>query len=360
MPNQDSVDSAPSRMLLLDALRALAATIITWHHFSWYGPLSDYADPLIGSAISILANYGRVTQVFFVIAGYVMARSMTGRTWGGSQVGRYVCQRYVRLGLPYLVAVALAIGACTLGRGWLPSEVVDPPPTIGLILAHVFLVQKILGYDSFAAGQWFVCVIFQLSIVFAVMLFLRDRWTAWFPGSGRQRATVLMLIAGWILATSSLFYFNVGDTWENWYIYFFPQFFLGVLVYYGLQNRRAETALWLYLLLVVAALTYSFRWPLVNALITGLILIGATKWGIMEKWPKSRLVGYLGRTSYSLFLIHFIVLVVVATVWVRLGWTEPAAALAGLVVAYILSLATSFVFYHLVEVPADHLSRRFN
>src|SRR4051812_32999022 len=123
MPTPEILDSAPSRMLLLDALRAAAATIITWHHFAWYGPLSDYALPVAEGAFEWLANYGRLAvQVFFVLGGYVMARSMTGRTWGPAQVGRYIVHRYCRLGLPYLAAIVLAIGACAFGRGWLPTE----------------------------------------------------------------------------------------------------------------------------------------------------------------------------------------------------------------------------------------------
>jgi peptidoglycan/LPS O-acetylase OafA/YrhL len=315
--------------------------------------------PVAGSVVSWLANYGRATQVFFVVGGYVMARSMTKRTWGASQVGWYIVQRYCRLGLPYLAAIVLAIGACALGRGWLPSEVVDPPPTLKLILAHIFFLQKILGYDSFSAGLWFVCINFQLSLVFVAMLFLRDRLSRWFPVAGNEPSTAVLMIIGWTLALSSLFYFNIGDRWSNWAIYFFPHFFLGVLVFYGLKSNRGQVAFGLYVLLVAAALVYDFRWRLLSTLVSGLVLFLGGKLGIMDRWPKSRVIGYLGRTSYSLFLVHFSVLVAVATLWTRLGWTDPWAAVAGLAVAYIASLAVSFVFYRVVEVPAGRLSRKF-
>jgi peptidoglycan/LPS O-acetylase OafA/YrhL len=347
-------------MHFVDALRAFASTMIAWHHFALYGPLSDFAMPVADNIVRALANYGRATQIFFVVGGYVMARSMTGRTWGVKQVGRYIIHRYCRLGLPYLAAVVLGIAACAFGRGWLPSEVVDPPPTWNVILAHVFFLQKILGYDSFSAGLWFVCVNFQLSLVFVAMLYVRDGLSRFFP------PTALLMAMGWALAVSSLFYFNIGNRWDNWFIYFFPHFFLGVLVYYGLKSNWGQIMLGLYVLLIAAALVYAalvyatFRWRLQNALIAGLILFFAGKLGLMYTWPKSPVIGYLGRTAYSLFLVHFPVLVVVATVWMMLGWTSPWAAVAGLIFAYIASLAVSFVFYHLVEVPAGRLSRKFN
>jgi peptidoglycan/LPS O-acetylase OafA/YrhL len=347
-------------MHLVDALRALASTIIAWHHFALYGPLSDYALPVAGDAVRLLANYGRATQIFFVVGGYVMARSMTGRTWGVTQVGRYIIHRYCRLGLPYLAAVVLGIGACAFGRGWLPSEVVDPPPTWNVILAHVFFLQKILGYESFSAGLWFVCVNFQLSLVFVAMLYVRDRLSGFLPLARSEASTVVLMALGWPLAVSSLFYFNIGDRWDNWFIYFFPHFFLGVMVYYGLKGNWGQIVFGLYVLLIAAALVFDFRWRLQNTLIAGLILFFGGKLGLMNTWPKSPLIGYLGRTAYSLFLVHFPVFVVVATVWVMLGWTSPWAAVAGLVFAYIASLAASFVFYRLVEVPAGRLSRKFN
>jgi peptidoglycan/LPS O-acetylase OafA/YrhL len=240
-----------------------------------------------------------------------------------------------------------------------PSEVVDPPPNAKLILAHVFFLHKILGYDSLSAGLWFVGVNFQLSLVFVGMLFLREKMASALP-PGSEVPTATMIMIGWILAASSLFYFNIGDRWDNWFIYFYAHFFLGVLVFYGLEDNQTQILLGMYALMVVVALACNFRLQLVVTLFTGLVLYGGGKLGIMDRWPRSRVIDYLGRTSYSLFLVHFPVLVVVATLWAWMGWTDPWIAVAGLVVAYLASLAASFVFHRVVEVPADRLIRSFN
>jgi peptidoglycan/LPS O-acetylase OafA/YrhL len=67
----------------------------------------------------------------------------------------------------------------------------------------------------------------------------------------------------------------------------------------------------------------------------------------------------MGRISYSLFLIHFPVLVVVATLWEQQEWTAPLGAVAGLVFAYVVSVAAAALFYRFVEEPSTRLSRRF-
>jgi peptidoglycan/LPS O-acetylase OafA/YrhL len=66
----------------------------------------------------------------------------------------------------------------------------------------------------------------------------------------------------------------------------------------------------------------------------------------------------MGQTSYSLFLLHFPIWLVVAAAWARLGWTSAPAAVAGLLLAYAGSVAAAFAFHRFVEEPAATLSRR--
>ena len=138
---------------------------------------------------------------------------------------------------------------------------------------------------------------------------------------------------------------------------FFAQFFMGVMVYFGLRSRRFEVAFWLYVAMMVAAVVYSWRWRVAMSLSVGLLLYVGGKLGFMDRWPPSRIVASLGRTSYSLFLLHFPVFVVVSTIWVRLDWSRPWEATAGLLVAYAASLAAAELFYRGIETPAVRLSR---
>lgn len=359
MVKHQLTSSAKSRLPLVDALRAVVATLVAWHHFVLYGLLSGLVLPLPDRMIDLLRNHRSIVQVFFVVGGYVMAYSMSRRPWNCRHVGWFVVRRYCRLGLPYLGAVALAIGACAIGRGWISERVVGSPPTLAQILAHVAFLQDILGYDSLSAGLWFVCIDFQLGLVYVVLLYLRD---AIGPVLGRARgedSTVVFLFLGFMLAVPSLFFFNLHDRFSAWAVYFFGQFFLGVMVYHGLQGSRLRSLFGLYVLTIVAALAYSWRWRLATSLATGLILFVAGHFGVLERWPKGRIAAYLGRTSYSLFLIHFSVLVVVLTLWVRFDWIAGGNSSGVLVVAYIASLIVADAFFRIVEIPAVTISRKF-
>ncbi|MCF7675498.1 MAG: acyltransferase [Akkermansiaceae bacterium] len=359
MPHPSTVNPAPAavpRLLFLDALRAVASLTILWHHFSLYPPLRDQAAPILGPVLDWFQHHARATQVFFVVGGYVMARSMAHRRWDLGEVGRFIRLRYCRLGLPYLAAIMVVIPVCMLGRGWLPDAVVGPPPTVPQLLAHLVFLQDILGYEQLSAGLWFVCINFQMGLIYVATLWLRDRLGRP-PNAGGGSWLEVPNLIGWALAVFSLFYFNLHEDWDYWALYFFPYFFMGVVVHGGQRSRSGQVGFWCYQLLLAAALLVHWRWRLVSALVVGLLLFAAEKSGVGARWPRNRIIAGLGRASYSLFLIHFPMLLLVSTVWAWLGWTSPWAAVAGLLAAFFLSVASAMVFHRWVEVPAGRLAR---
>ena len=336
---------------LLVALRAVAALIILWHHYAFYGPLSEWAGPLIGDALNWLAQHARATQVFFAIGGYVLARSLESRHWSWRETGAFIAQRYCRLGLPYLAAIALVIPACIFARGWVPDSLLGTPVSLPQFLAHLFFLQDILGYEQLSAGLWFVCINFQLCLVYAASLWLRDN-----VGGGRIDFVGL---CGWTLALSSLFYFNLdAAAWDRWFLYFFPYFFMGVIVHRALAGGERHGEFWLYIAVFVIAMAFEWRWRLASAVAVGVLLIIAEQRGLSARWPRSPWIARLGEISFSLFLVHFPVLVVIAAVWARLDWNSPAAAVAGLLSAFAASIGVAFVFHRWIEIPAARISTR--
>lgn len=332
------------------ALRACAALIILWHHFALYPPLRDWAAPLVGGVLDWFEHHARATQVFFVVGGYVMARSMCARDWSLRRIGYFAVQRYFRLGIPYLATLAVILPVYAFARGWVPDDVLGSPVSLPQLLAHMFFLQDLLGYEPLSAGLWFVCINFQLALVYAGMLWLRDR-----IGGG---AIDYVRLLGWPLAILSLFYVNLDPASENWWLYFFPYFFLGVVIHRALAGGRAALEFWAFQALMLVALFYEWRWRLGIGVAVGFLLFTAERLEFGAHWPRNRVIARLGQVSYSLFLIHFPVLVAVSALWARLGWTTPAAAVAGLCVAFLLSIAAAFAFYRWVEVPASHLKRK--
>jgi peptidoglycan/LPS O-acetylase OafA/YrhL len=227
--------------------------------------------------------------------------------------------------------------------------VLGAPVSVPQVLAHVFFLQDILGYESLSAGLWFVCINFQLCVLFALLLWLRD---ALFAG----RVDVLGLV-GWGLSVFALFYAYRLPGWDVWAVYFFPYFFVGVVVWRVCRPGAGALELWLLQGLFVLALLVEWRWRLVMGMVSGGVLLLALRTGFAARWPTRGALLLLGRISYSLFLVHFPVLLLVSALWTRLGWVSPLLAGAGLLVSFAVSVVLALVFYRWVEVPAGRVSR---
>ena len=342
------------RMLFLDALRAFASILILLHHFALYPPLCENARPILGAVVDWFSDYARMTQVFFVVGGYVMARSMSARQWGLSAAGGFLIQRYCRLGIPYLAAILLAIAVSAFSRGWLQADVVGTPPTLSQFVVHLFFLQELLGYEHLSAGLWFVCIKFQMGLFYVIMLCLRDTLARLRGTTAGATGMDPAMIVGWAISLFSLFYFNLDSKWDSWAIYFFPYFFMGIVIQRAI---RSSVEFWLYVCVLIIAMVFDWRWRLVSAVVVGLLLFGADKTGLATRWPKSRLIASMGKVSYCLFLVHFPVLLMVASLWERFNWTSPYQAIAGLLTAFLISVATSFVFHRYIELPSASLSR---
>ena len=109
-------------------------------------------------------------------------------------------------------------------------------------------------------------------------------------------------------------------------------------------------------LAVVAALLLDYRSRIALALLVALALGLARRYDFLERWPRSRLVETLGTISYSVFLVHFPVSLVISGLFARFTSADPWVNLAGMMVAWLASIAAGALFYQLVERPAR---RRF-
>ena len=335
--------SHPSRrMPLVDCLKAVASQLIVLHHIAFYGPMSDVAYPLASGSIDWLYEYARMAvQVFLVIAGFLAARSLApAATPTSIKPLQLIWARYRRLALPFLIAMTISIACAAIARPWMVHESIPEAPAFWQMLSHAMLMHGLLGQESLSAGAWYVAIDFQLFILFVAALWLSAK-------SRNSTRMTVGLVAG--LALASLFYFNRQDSWDNWGLYFFGSYALGVAAHWCAQRKHSP--LWFVLLLaaVVAALALEFRPRIAIALGTALLLGLSTRYKLMEKWPDFRLTAWLGKISYSLFLIHFPVFMLVNTLVFRLAPNSPLLNLGGMILAWFLSIAAGDLFYRLVE-----------
>jgi peptidoglycan/LPS O-acetylase OafA/YrhL len=342
--------SQVSRFAFIDLLRILAAQVIVLHHLAFYGPLSDHAYPVAAGPIDWLYQYGRfAVQIFFVTGGYCLAGSLARRKPERLRAFvSVVVERYFRIGLPYLVALCLALVANEIARSLMSHPSISASPTPGQLVAHVFLLHKVLGYESLTAGIWYVAIDLQLvalvSLVYAVACRLSS-----------QRGYV---IARWTLLAmglASAFFWNRSPNLDPFGIYFLASYVLGMLAAWTKDGRVSKPVFWGYLGTIALSLHADFRARLVLAAATAALLVLVQGQAWLAKLSSIRPLKRLGLVTYSLFLIHFPICLVVNAWWSYGLPPDPWMAMLGMAIAYVLSMAGAVLFYHVVETRLARL-----
>jgi peptidoglycan/LPS O-acetylase OafA/YrhL len=337
---------------LINLLKAGAAQLIVLHHLAFYGPMADQARPLMPGFIDWLDEYGRIAvQVFLVVGGFLAAKSLSPQAQPGIDypIGT-IWRRYIKLAPPFMMAMLLAIGASALARLWMSHDSISAPPTLAQLGAHLLLLHDVLGYDALSAGAWYVAIDFQLYALVTLLLWSVGR----LAGPRFQSWLVAALIA--LCVSISLFYFNRDADWDVWAPYFFGSYGLGMLAWWASDpaRRPGEVALLLAAILLptLLALAMDFRSRIAVALVVAcvLFLFGRIKLADYrsQAWT---LVNRLATISFSVFLVHFPVCLVVNAAFTRFVSDQPHEQAFGMLVAWVASLAAGAAFYRWVEAP---------
>ena len=347
--------SAASRLPFIDALKALACQLIVLHHLAFYGPMSDHAYPLAPALISWLSQNARMAvQAFLVIAGFLAVRSLAPAGVMLSQRPlQLLRKRYVKLALPYLAALLIGIACAAMARALMVHDSIPGRPTLPQVMAHALLLQNILGYDGLSAGVWYIAIDFQLFALLVGIL-----WLARVSGRGGVAVPVVGACLVATLALLSLYHFNRAGGWDNWGVYFFAAYALGIVSYWASNPQRGWGWLLAMLAVVIVALGLDYRPRIAVALVVALMLVLARRSGLLETWPQSRLIGYLGQIFYSFVLVHFPICLVIGGLFARLVSTQPWVNLLGMILAWLASNVAGALFYRFVESPAQRGLRR--
>ena len=341
---------------LINLLKAGAAQLIVLHHLAFYGPMADSARPLMPAMVDWLDQYGRIAvQAFLVISGFLVAKSLSPAGLPGiaNPLGT-IWRRYIKLAPPFIVAMVLAIGASALARTWMVHDSISPPPDLAQLAAHVLLLHGVLGYESLSAGAWYVAIDFQLYALMTCLLWLGGRLT------GNRPMTWLMPLVVALGMSISLLYFNRDAGFDVWAPYFFGSYGLGIMAWWASDSRRPFGATLALLLLMVVptvlALELDFRIRIATAALVAcfLFLYGRTRLTACAGAGWS-LVNYLGKISYSIFLVHFPVCLVVNAAFTRFVPDNAYLQGAGVLFAWAASVAAGAMFFHCVETPLSRL-----
>lgn len=340
------------RFVLINLLKGLAAQLIVLHHLAFYGPMADHAQAIMPALIGWLYDHARIAvQVFLVIGGFLAAKSLSPAGLPGARSPlRLVWRRYLKLTPAFFVAMLLAVLASAWAGHWMTHDSISPPPTLLQLGAHALLLHGVLGFESLSAGAWYVAIDFQLYALTTLLA-----WLSGHLAGGRSPGWLLpgLVVAG---VGASLLHFNLDPDWDVWAPYFFGAYGLGMLAWWAgdpeRSPRSATLLLAAMLLLPSLALMLDFRSRIAVALAAAcaLFLFGRVRPGA-KAGATLPAINVAGKISFSVFLVHFPVSLVVNAAFARFVPEQAHAQAIGMLVAWIASLLGGAAFFRWVEMP---------
>lgn len=338
----------PARSAHLPALTGLRFFLALWvivNHLVGKGHIYEPVAVMLPGPLQAIIRGGYLAvPTFFVLSGFVLARTYASTDWNSANVWKYLMGRLARVYPVYLLSLLIVlpfiVKAKDQPKGW-------------LVAMHLTLMQGwFVGH--YRAGwntpAWTLsCELFFYLMFPLLILLLKDF------GWGRTVGAGLLFC----VMPQVMWAFGISDQLKP--IIHLSDFLMGIAVSRALDlltdRRVAPAGKWLYgigFLGSAAIIGYSqflpksipigtLLRPMNAALLLGLGLGG----GWIARALSTRPIVYLGKSSYGMYILHIPIL------WWVVSW--PRFAVRYLYI--VLVVAVSCVVYAVLEEPANRFLR---
>jgi peptidoglycan/LPS O-acetylase OafA/YrhL len=353
---------ADGRFLMLDGLRGVAAMMVVLYHL--HDAIEESVRSWIPPALDLVLRNGNLgVDIFFVLSGFAIAHSVRNGKYTLGYLGRFALRRSIRLDPPLWVTIAVELLLVKIALRFYP-DLGTPMPSLGQVLANVTYLQELIGSRDIVPVFWSLTYEVQfylvtvLSLVIGLKLSQRGLPARWRTIGGTALAALLF-------GYSALIFLNFLATPKaGLFIIRWFQFFLGVLAWAAVTRRipvRTFMGAWVAVVAVIAC-SHSTPYRIsatCAALMTSAFLVWAGSSGRMSTILAGSYAQFLGRISYSLYLLHEVVGWRFIALCKRLLGTQlsPLNATIVFVAGIALSIISAWIMYRLVEAPSMRLAR---
>jgi peptidoglycan/LPS O-acetylase OafA/YrhL len=359
---QGSPQRVQQHLPALDGLRGLTAFLVMLAHCVYV--FVDTTAPR-GAEARLLTAFYRAAHpaviLFFSLSGFVLYRAYLRNTQ--MKFGSYAVRRLFRIYPAMIVAVAAAFlvhwlqaPKPTPGIGVWSTDLWAFPTEIGLLFRPLLLTSISPADIAIDPVIWSLAIELRFSLLLLPLaLFCRKRPMLFLVAAAlvgligeilTRRLNVVAPLGGTVLGAVSMT------------LLYLPSFCFGLYASHLVSSpcwSRVRLGFWWQTAAVMAALVLGklinndIAWGAASALI--LLAVSA---GPGLQAPLASPVGqFLGRVSYSLYLIHLPIVLALLYATFAASGVWPALTLAP-----VLSIALAWLMYKFVEIPGIQLGKR--
>jgi peptidoglycan/LPS O-acetylase OafA/YrhL len=347
----------------LTGLRGLAALYVAIYHM--FSPWLR-SQPISPFHISTFLQHGYMSvDMFFILSGFVITLSSKKLFETGINRSAYILfmkRRFSRIYPIYIIVTLIAFGFISKFHG------------IGVLMTNALLIQILTGGECILRPSWTLSAEWLAYLLFPFFLRLayRSKGIIW---------SVLCLIASFLVLLFIALHFNrfLNGAQEAKYTFgpldkylsvaallrCFSEYLVGITLFKLYSSYKDQYgkcfklgALPCTLLLIVLLSVPNSDFFLV-ILFAGLTFSLSTDEGVIAKTLGSKSLYFLGEISYSLYLIHPLVIDVQERIY---GHLLKLNVLYSAIISYVIGgiglIAVSYLTYTYIEIPSRNYLKR--
>jgi peptidoglycan/LPS O-acetylase OafA/YrhL len=365
----------PLRFTKLDGLRGLLSLIVCLNHSFMVVVIPTFAsvwqqNPLIFNGIQskiqqlfmLLGNGGAAVTLFFLLSGLVLGQSLSNINMNFKGLLGFLAKRIIRLYPVYLLILVMTALYMKFGfsyetfpyssawfNWWMNFQM-----TLKEFILNIFFIHAYVG-----GVTWTLRVILIVSFIFPIF-FVVNKKTPWW----------LDILITALLVYLSFTLLNIENFRDLRYLY---MFYLGLMIP-KFQVMFAKAPNWLVSILLPFGLvtllgyrylTNEYQGGVVESLIS-FFIIGLAAYGSKVKVLNvldGKTLKFFGKISYSLYLIHFSVLYVLARTMFQLLPNLPyqnqylTIHIVLFVLSTLIATGVSLLVYKYIELPSHTFAK---
>ncbi len=357
------------RFAVLDIFRGIFSSLVVLFHMSAF---SDTA--IINN--KFIYNSDLFVDFFFVLSGFVITYSYQSISTG-QEFGQFYKKRFFRLYPLHLIVLILFVGielSKHSASGYVHvNKIENISNNLQTFITNIFLVNSV-GFPgihdvSWNIASWSISAEMIAYMVFGLVMLLINRISF-----AKNRLLLPVLV---IFTASAILFFNTGSfkldyNFDFGFLRGIVGFFVGVICFNtfdALKNQlfKLGSTLFTFLEIVLLIVVIGFVWQgavyknlgfIYEILFFATILVFAFEKGwLSEQLKKSNFLHQTGKYSYSIYMIHTLILSLFNIAFIRVLKFPPSAYAYLFILNYAIIYFASAWTYKNIEMRFNNLGK---